>query len=155
MRTEMTRAVGFDRFWDAGGAVTPDVAARSLIDWIETHFDLSKTGQFWAPRGPRFVARAHQLREADSAQQRHRHRRRDHGRRPPHAATAALVAAQHGAAVRRGGNDDTQHAGNSWLGRTCKIAAAMARQPRGLARPPFRNARQDSLFITPDRIPFS
>lgn len=51
MRTEMTRSVGFDKFWDDGGAVTPDVAAKSLVDWIET-FDISKTGQYWAPRGP-------------------------------------------------------------------------------------------------------
>ncbi|KAJ4373268.1 hypothetical protein N0V83_003562 [Neocucurbitaria cava] len=51
MRTEMTRGVGFDKFWDEGGAVTPDVAAKSLIEWIET-FDINKTGQYWAPRGP-------------------------------------------------------------------------------------------------------
>ncbi|PVH92314.1 NAD(P)-binding protein [Periconia macrospinosa] len=50
MRTEMTKNVGFDKFWDNGGAVTPDVAAKSLADWIET-FDISKTGQYWAPRG--------------------------------------------------------------------------------------------------------
>jgi short-subunit dehydrogenase len=51
MRTEMTKNVGFDKFWDKGGAVTPDVAAKSAIDWIET-FDISKTGEYWAPRGP-------------------------------------------------------------------------------------------------------
>ena len=51
MRTDMTKNVGFDKFWDDGGAVTPDVAAKSLVDWIET-FDISKTGQYWAPRGP-------------------------------------------------------------------------------------------------------
>ncbi|OAL05102.1 NAD(P)-binding protein [Phaeosphaeriaceae sp. SRC1lsM3a] len=51
MRTEMTKNVGFDKFWDDGGAVTPDVAAKSLVEWIET-FDISKTGQYWAPRGP-------------------------------------------------------------------------------------------------------
>jgi NAD(P)-dependent dehydrogenase (short-subunit alcohol dehydrogenase family) len=50
MRTEMTKNVGFDKFWDDGGAVTPDVAAKSLVEWIET-FDISKTGQYWAPRG--------------------------------------------------------------------------------------------------------
>ena len=53
MRTEMTRNVGFDKFWDDGGAVTPDVAARSLIDWVEDQFTLQMTGQYWAPRGPR------------------------------------------------------------------------------------------------------
>ncbi|KAJ4316870.1 hypothetical protein N0V94_005212 [Neodidymelliopsis sp. IMI 364377] len=51
MRTEMTKGVGFDKFWDEGGAVTPDVAAKSLAKWIET-FDISKTGEYWAPRGP-------------------------------------------------------------------------------------------------------
>ncbi|KAI9804702.1 MAG: hypothetical protein M1833_006777 [Piccolia ochrophora] len=51
MRTEMTRSIGFDKFWDEGGAVTPDKAASSLIEFIET-FDMSKTGQYWAPRGP-------------------------------------------------------------------------------------------------------
>jgi NAD(P)-dependent dehydrogenase (short-subunit alcohol dehydrogenase family) len=70
MRTDMTKGVGFDKYWDDGGgenpivfsarlvmtdtgpAVTPDVAATSLIKWIET-FDMSKTGEYWAPRGPR------------------------------------------------------------------------------------------------------
>jgi short-subunit dehydrogenase len=51
MRTDMTKGVGFDKFWDEGGAVTPDVAAESLAKWIET-FDISKTGEYWAPRGP-------------------------------------------------------------------------------------------------------
>ncbi|KAF1994534.1 NAD(P)-binding protein [Amniculicola lignicola CBS 123094] len=50
MRTEMTRGVGFDKYWDVGGAVTPDVAAESLREWIET-FDIGMTGQYWAPRG--------------------------------------------------------------------------------------------------------
>ncbi|PNS18121.1 Vacuolar cation-chloride cotransporter 1 [Sphaceloma murrayae] len=51
MRTEMTKGVGFDKYWDDGGAVTPAVAAGSLIEFIET-FDMSKTGTYWAPRGP-------------------------------------------------------------------------------------------------------
>jgi NAD(P)-dependent dehydrogenase (short-subunit alcohol dehydrogenase family) len=54
MRTEMTKGVGFDKFWDEGGAVTPDVAAKSLTKWVET-FDISKTGEYWAPRGPGYV----------------------------------------------------------------------------------------------------
>jgi len=32
-------------------AVTPDEAAQSLASFIDT-FDISKTGEFWAPRGP-------------------------------------------------------------------------------------------------------
>lgn len=50
MRTDMTRNVGFDKFWDVGGAVTPDVAAKSLVEWIDKA-NMSKTGQYWAPRG--------------------------------------------------------------------------------------------------------
>lgn len=51
MRTEMTKSVGFDKFWDEGGAVTPDQAAESLAKFIDG-FDMSKTGEYWAPRGP-------------------------------------------------------------------------------------------------------
>ncbi|KAA6415216.1 MAG: hypothetical protein FRX48_01969 [Lasallia pustulata] len=35
MRTEMTQGVGFDKFWEEGGAVRPDEAAASLIDFID------------------------------------------------------------------------------------------------------------------------
>jgi len=58
MRTEMTKGVGFDKFWDDGGAVTPDVAAKSLVKWVRDEFDISKTGQYWAPRGPRDIGTA-------------------------------------------------------------------------------------------------
>ncbi|KAK3071017.1 hypothetical protein LTR53_009413 [Teratosphaeriaceae sp. CCFEE 6253] len=51
MRTEMTAGVGFDKFWDSGGAVTPDVAAKSLVEWVEAGMDMGRTGQYWAPRG--------------------------------------------------------------------------------------------------------
>ncbi|KAJ9647151.1 hypothetical protein H2201_003421 [Coniosporium apollinis] len=51
MRTDMTKNVGYDKFYDQRGAVTPAQAADSLIDFIAT-FDMSKTGQYWAPRGP-------------------------------------------------------------------------------------------------------
>lgn len=54
MRTEMTKNVGFDKFWDDGGAVEPEEAASSLREWVDT-FDISKTGEYWAPRGPRYV----------------------------------------------------------------------------------------------------
>lgn len=53
-RTEMTKGVSFNKFWDKGGAVTPNVAAKSLAEWIET-FDVRKTGEYWAPRGPESV----------------------------------------------------------------------------------------------------
>ncbi|KAI9724350.1 MAG: hypothetical protein M1812_000418 [Candelaria pacifica] len=57
MRTEMTKSIGFDKFWDDGGAVTPDEAATSLIKFIDD-FDMNKTGQYWAPRGPRDIGTA-------------------------------------------------------------------------------------------------
>ncbi|KAI9879572.1 MAG: hypothetical protein M1830_008106 [Pleopsidium flavum] len=57
MRTEMTKGVGFDKFWDDGGAVTPDEAAGSMIEFIE-RFDIKMTGEYWAPRGPRDIGTA-------------------------------------------------------------------------------------------------
>ncbi|CAK7200409.1 hypothetical protein SEUCBS139899_003104 [Sporothrix eucalyptigena] len=57
MRTEMTKGVGFDQYWDDGGAVTPDEAAATLFEWTDS-LDISKTGQYWAPRGPRDIGTA-------------------------------------------------------------------------------------------------
>ncbi|CAG8194368.1 unnamed protein product [Penicillium salamii] len=57
MRTEMTKSVGFDKYWDAGGAVTPDQAAETLASFID-EFDINKTGEFWAPAGPRDIGTA-------------------------------------------------------------------------------------------------
>ncbi|KAL6715511.1 hypothetical protein ACLMJK_006472 [Lecanora helva] len=57
MRTDMTRGVGFDKYWDQGGAVTPDEAAKSLVPFIDD-FGLTKTGEYWAPRGPRDIGTA-------------------------------------------------------------------------------------------------
>ncbi|GJN67539.1 hypothetical protein PLICBS_001565 [Purpureocillium lilacinum] len=57
MRTEMTAGVGFDKYWDDGGAVTPDEAAKSLVEWADG-LDMSKSGEYWAPRGPRDIGTA-------------------------------------------------------------------------------------------------
>ncbi|KXJ93886.1 oxidoreductase [Microdochium bolleyi] len=57
MRTEMTKGVGFDKHWDEGGAVTPDEAAKSLVEWTES-LTLEHSGQYWAPRGPRDIGMA-------------------------------------------------------------------------------------------------
>lgn len=57
MRTEMTSGVGFDKYWDEGGAVTPDVAASSLVEWVEG-LGMEKSGQYWAPRGARDIGTA-------------------------------------------------------------------------------------------------
>ena len=53
----MTKSVGFDQFWEEGGAVTPEVAAKSLIEFTDS-FDISKTGTYWAPRGPADIGTA-------------------------------------------------------------------------------------------------
>ncbi|KAF8586278.1 NAD(P)-binding protein [Ramaria rubella] len=60
MRTDMTRSVGFDKFWDSGGAVEPSEAAKSTLDFVYqiTH---SQTGTFWAPRGPRDIGEAERV----------------------------------------------------------------------------------------------
>jgi len=57
MRTEMTKGVGFDKYWDDGGAVLPEEAALSLIEWTDK-LDMSKSGEYWAPRGPRDIGTA-------------------------------------------------------------------------------------------------
>jgi len=50
MRTDMTQGVGLDKFWDKFHAVSSEVAAESLVAWTD-QLDMSKSGQFWAPRG--------------------------------------------------------------------------------------------------------
>ena len=42
---------------DVTVAVTPDVAAKPLAEWVET-FGMDKTGQYWAPRGAAYVSRS-------------------------------------------------------------------------------------------------
>lgn len=51
MRTEMTKGVGFDKYWDEGGAVTPEEAAETMVKWVEG-LGMEKSGEYWAPRGP-------------------------------------------------------------------------------------------------------
>ncbi|KAK0655887.1 hypothetical protein B0T16DRAFT_21540 [Cercophora newfieldiana] len=60
MRTEMTRGVGFDKFWDQFHAVTPDEAAKSLMTWAD-QLDISKSGQYWAPRGAKDIGTAEEV----------------------------------------------------------------------------------------------
>lgn len=55
MRTEMTKNIGFDKFWDDGGALTPDEAAKIMAEWVENDFSIEKTGTYWAPRGTRDI----------------------------------------------------------------------------------------------------
>ncbi|KAK0633202.1 hypothetical protein B0T14DRAFT_560812 [Immersiella caudata] len=60
MRTEMTKGVGFDKYWDQFHAVTPDEAAKSLKAWAE-ELDISKSGQYWAPRGSADIGTAEEV----------------------------------------------------------------------------------------------
>lgn len=55
MRTEMTKNVGFDKFWDAGGALKPEEAAEIMAKWVDETFGMEMTGQYWAPRGKRDI----------------------------------------------------------------------------------------------------
>lgn len=55
MRTDMTAGVGFDQFWDAGGALTPEEAAEIMARWVDGTFGMQLTGQYWAPRGKRDI----------------------------------------------------------------------------------------------------
>lgn len=55
MRTEMTKGVGFDKFWDAGGALEPEEAAEIMAKWVDGMFGMELTGQYWAPRGKRDI----------------------------------------------------------------------------------------------------
>jgi hypothetical protein len=118
MRTEMTKGVGFDKYWDDGGgeffpfvilglgmgwigrrelmvdiAVTPDEAAKSLIEWTEK-LDISKTGQYWAPRGPRPSSLSFSKLGTDHLNRGYRHSRRNNRRRSPYTLTITLVDTQ-------------------------------------------------------------
>ncbi|EDR02063.1 uncharacterized protein LACBIDRAFT_191812 [Laccaria bicolor S238N-H82] len=60
MRTDMTKGVGYDQYYDSGGAVEPSEAARSTLEFIST-ITHEKTGTFWAPRGPRDIGEAERV----------------------------------------------------------------------------------------------
>ncbi len=55
MKTEMTKGVGFDKYWEDGGALDPKDAARILSDWVEKDFSMGLSGTYWAPRGTRDI----------------------------------------------------------------------------------------------------
>lgn len=57
LRTEMTKSIGYDEYYDSGGAVHPDIAAESLIAFVET-ITKDMNGQLWAPRGGRDIGQA-------------------------------------------------------------------------------------------------
>ena len=55
LRSQMTANIGFDKFWDAGGALEPEEAAEILAKWVDGTFGIDMTGQYWAPRGKRDI----------------------------------------------------------------------------------------------------
>ncbi|KAL0958283.1 hypothetical protein HGRIS_000433 [Hohenbuehelia grisea] len=60
MKTDMTKGVGFDKFYESGGAVEPAEAAASAIDFI-LNLKREQSGSFWAPRGPRDIGEAERV----------------------------------------------------------------------------------------------
>ncbi|KAF7363723.1 Short-chain dehydrogenase/reductase SDR [Mycena sanguinolenta] len=58
MRTDMTKNVGYDAYWDSGGAVPPATAAASLLAFVDSSITLERSGEFWAPRGVRDIGTA-------------------------------------------------------------------------------------------------
>jgi NAD(P)-dependent dehydrogenase (short-subunit alcohol dehydrogenase family) len=60
MKTDMTKNVGFDKFYESGNAVEPETAAKSLVEWIDA-LDASKSGEFWAPRGADDIGTASEI----------------------------------------------------------------------------------------------
>jgi hypothetical protein len=49
-RQGMVRCKGIMVLMLVDTAVTPDEAAKTLVEWAEK-LDMSKSGQYWAPRG--------------------------------------------------------------------------------------------------------
>ncbi|KAM0751129.1 oxidoreductase [Meredithblackwellia eburnea MCA 4105] len=67
MKTEMTKSVGFDEFYESGGAVEPSVAADSLLDFARDKVTPELNGKFFAPRGPRDIGQAENVMGKDLA----------------------------------------------------------------------------------------
>ncbi|KAJ3762334.1 hypothetical protein EV360DRAFT_79410 [Lentinula raphanica] len=61
MKTDMTKGVGYDEFYESGGAVEPSEAAKSTIDFILNELTHEISGSFWAPRGPRDIGQAERV----------------------------------------------------------------------------------------------
>ncbi|GAV99641.1 short chain dehydrogenase reductase family superfamily [Lentinula edodes] len=53
MKTDMTKGVGYDEFYDSGGAVEPSEAAETTVEFIMKKLSHDLSGTFYAPRGPR------------------------------------------------------------------------------------------------------
>jgi len=44
---------GMKEHYEKGGAITPEVAAPVLLDFVETTLTMERSGEFWAPNGSR------------------------------------------------------------------------------------------------------
>ncbi|KAJ3112184.1 hypothetical protein HDU96_004852 [Phlyctochytrium bullatum] len=62
LKTEMTKSVGFDQYYEAGGAVEPEEAIPPLLKCVE-ELTLENTGKFIAPLGAKGVGNAHVIGE--------------------------------------------------------------------------------------------
>ncbi|KAL1682464.1 oxidoreductase [Schizophyllum commune] len=61
MKTDMTRSIGFDKFYESGGAIEPSESAESTIDFVLNKMTHEQTGTFWAPRGPSGIGEAERV----------------------------------------------------------------------------------------------
>ncbi|KII91324.1 hypothetical protein PLICRDRAFT_503995 [Plicaturopsis crispa FD-325 SS-3] len=60
MKTDMVKNVGYDKFFESGGAVTAAEAAHSILDFVDT-VQPAQNGTFWAPRGARDIGEAERV----------------------------------------------------------------------------------------------
>jgi len=61
MKTDMTKGVGYDKFYESGGAVEASEAAETTVEFILNELPHRLTGSFWAPRGPRDIGQAERV----------------------------------------------------------------------------------------------
>ncbi|KAJ3901551.1 oxidoreductase [Lentinula edodes] len=61
MKTDMTKGVGYDEFYDSGGAVEPSEAAETTVEFIMKKLSHDLSGTFYAPRGPRDIGQAERV----------------------------------------------------------------------------------------------
>ncbi|KAJ3998126.1 hypothetical protein F5050DRAFT_1567927 [Lentinula boryana] len=61
MKTDMTEGVGYDKFYESGGAVEPSAAAKTTVEFILNELPHGLSGSFWAPRGPRDIGQAERV----------------------------------------------------------------------------------------------
>ncbi|KAI9637779.1 uncharacterized protein MKK02DRAFT_42150 [Dioszegia hungarica] len=68
LKTEMTKAAGFEQHYEEMGAVTPEEAAKYLAEFAET-VTMEMSGKLWAPMGGRGIGNAKALMGPQAAEQ--------------------------------------------------------------------------------------